>query len=155
MNPTQRKRPKPIFQASVIPYRRTPRGWEFCLITSIRRQKWGFPKGIIDPGETFAEAARKEAQEEAGLGGPVDDELLGEYRDHKWGRDLLVQVGLMKVTTVAPTWLEQDLRERRWVGAAEAQKLLRGRGHLLKFLERAVERLDSPQRSSSGEQSPD
>ena len=51
----------PLEQASAIPYRLRDGQPEFCLITSISTGKWGFPKGIVDPGETPEETAIKEA----------------------------------------------------------------------------------------------
>ena len=47
----------PILQACAIPFRRNGGQYEFCLITSLRKGRWGFPKGIIDKGETHIEAA--------------------------------------------------------------------------------------------------
>ena len=72
-----------IQQASAIPYRHGAKGVEFCLITATSGPHWGFPKGIIDPGETFIETALKEAHEEAGIHGHVVGEPLGTYDYNK------------------------------------------------------------------------
>ncbi|MEA2151039.1 MAG: hypothetical protein QOD69_2869 [Solirubrobacteraceae bacterium] len=42
--------------------------------------RWTFPKGGREPGETLAEAAAREAIEEAGAAGRVVGDALGEYR---------------------------------------------------------------------------
>ncbi|MDZ4781074.1 MAG: NUDIX hydrolase [Planctomycetia bacterium] len=114
----------PLAQSSVIPFRAAAFGLEFCLITSIRARKWGFPKGLIDPGETAIESGLKEAWEEAGLRGQVIGEALGDYRYEKWGETLEVAVYVMHVETVEDDWLESAMRERRWADADEAKLLI-------------------------------
>jgi phosphohistidine phosphatase len=130
----------PILQASAIPYRRGAEGLSFCLITSISGRRWGFPKGIIDPGETVIETALKEAYEEAGLHGHVVGEPLGTYEYDKWDTTLTVTVVLMEVTQCDENWYESDVRRRRWVNAEEAWELL-SRRELRELLTAAVGRL--------------
>ncbi len=111
-------------QACAIPYRYWNNRLEFCLITSSRKKRWGFPKGIIDPGETPGETALKEADEEAGLTGRIRGLPLGDYCYHKWGRDLEVVVWLMEVKEAADEWDESDVRRRRWVSADDVSRVL-------------------------------
>ena len=59
----------PILQSTVLPFRRQSERLEICLITSSHGPRWGFPKGVIDPGETAEETGLKEAYEEAGIRG--------------------------------------------------------------------------------------
>jgi phosphohistidine phosphatase len=127
-------------QASAIPFRRVESGFEVCLITSISSGRWGFPKGLIDPGETAPQTALKEAQEEAGLHGRLVGEPLGEYQYAKWGVMLTVAVYLMEVTKVEDTWLEADRRQRRWV-ALEAAASMLDRKYLARMLRSATARL--------------
>ena len=129
-------------QSSVIPYRRNGQSLEFCLITSLRKGLWGFPKGIIDPGETYVETAIKEVHEEAGLTGRIHGSPLGSYEYAKWGTRLAVTVVLMEVTRCDDEWDESDVRERRWVGLSEAKVLL-SRVALHELLDKAVARLAS------------
>ncbi|MBI2823121.1 MAG: NUDIX hydrolase [Planctomycetia bacterium] len=129
-------------QASAVPHRAADHGQEFCLITSISGGRWGFPKGIIDAGETPTETALKEALEEAGLRGRLDGEPLGQYRYAKWGRMLTVTAFLMEVNQCEDQWLEAHERQRRWVTADEALGLL-DRRPLARLLELALERLQS------------
>jgi 8-oxo-dGTP pyrophosphatase MutT (NUDIX family) len=116
----------PLAQASAIPFRWQNGALEFCFITSIRARRWGFPKGLIDPGETAIEAALKEAWEEAGLRGEIVGEALGSYQYEKWGERLDVEVFVMRVHSVADNWLEAEQRERRWANIEEAKQLITG-----------------------------
>ena len=132
----------PIRQASAVAYRIRDDRVEFCLITSIERGHWGFPKGIIDPGETPEETARKEAEEEAGLHGPIVGEPLGTYRYRKWGTELIVAVYLMQVARADDEWEESELRERIWCSADDARAIIR-RAEVRDLVELAVERIAS------------
>lgn len=132
--------PNPIEQAGAIPYRRCGDRLEFCLITSSSGKRWGFPKGIIDPDETFVETALKEAEEEAGLLGHVVGEPLGSYQYHKWDTSLTVIVVLMEVAHSRDDWPEAYVRRRRWVTAEQARELL-SQPALQELLDAAVERL--------------
>lgn len=130
-----------IPQACAIPFRRQEERLEFCLITSMGGKRWGFPKGIIDPGNSPTDAALIEAEEEAGLHGRIVGEVLGTFRYRKWDRDLDVEVYLMEVTGVDDAWLEADVREREWLSADEALDRL-GRAELEPLLRRAIAQLD-------------
>jgi 8-oxo-dGTP pyrophosphatase MutT (NUDIX family) len=112
--------PNPILQASAIPFRWRGGRLEFCLITSSNRGHWGFPKGIIEVGDTAEETALIEAHEEAGLRGHIVGRPIGEYRYQKWGTDLDVTVYLMVVDSVDDEWQEAEMRKREWVNADEA-----------------------------------
>lgn len=132
---------KPYDQASAVPYRFRDGELELCLITTTGKRRWGFPKGIIDPGENEEETALKEAVEEAGLSGEVDGPPLGSYTYSKWGRTLRVQVLLMKVQHAAERWEEQRIRERSWVSPEKALELL-DRPHLRKLVREAAKRTE-------------
>jgi 8-oxo-dGTP pyrophosphatase MutT (NUDIX family) len=110
-------------QAGALPYRRTRRGLEFCLITSTEG-RWIFPKGIIDPGETYKETASKEALEEAGLRGRFVGGPLGVYDMVKCQKPYTLVLLLMEVTACEDAWEEADFRERRWAAEDEARHLL-------------------------------
>jgi bis(5'-nucleosidyl)-tetraphosphatase len=43
------------------------RNAEILLLHEIEEDRWCFPKGHVDPGESLEEAARREIREEAGL----------------------------------------------------------------------------------------
>jgi 8-oxo-dGTP pyrophosphatase MutT (NUDIX family) len=138
---TQDKMPTPIPQASAIPFRRQGNDWSFCLITSSRRGRWGFPKGIIEGEDTAEITALKEAHEEAGLRGRICGEALGEYRYQKWGTDLDVRVFLMEVEFVDEEWPEAAIRQREWLNAKEAANRVAANGHVAAVFDVALQRL--------------
>ena len=74
----------------------------------MKKRRWIFPKGIIDPGETYQESALKEALEEAGLRGQIVGEPFGHFFDAKWGARLIVKVVVMEVEQSEATWPESD-----------------------------------------------
>lgn len=139
-----------IAQACAAPYRvGAGRALEFCLVTSLNKGRWGFPKGTVDPGETFLETALKEAWEEAGLCGEIVGEPLGRYDYEKWGGPLRVTVVLMRVTETLDEWLEKRMRQRLWCSADEALERLANAAQR-RLLKVAVQRLAAFERSSKG-----
>ncbi len=107
-----------------MPLRAAGQGLEVCLITSMGRGRWIFPKGVVDPGDTHAVTALKEAREEAGIEGVLLEPALGEYGDFKSSTRFSVTVFAMSVERVYETWLESSLRRRRWALLEEAHSLL-------------------------------
>lgn len=130
-----------ISQACAIPYRREGGRLEFCLITSLGGRRWGFPKGIIEPGNSPSETALLEAAEEAGHHGRIVGDALGTFRYRKWDSELDVVVFLMEVSQVDTAWLEANLRQREWLPADETLGRL-DRPELESMLRRAIARLD-------------
>ena len=132
-----------IQQVCAIPFRRPPgQPLEFCVITSIKKKKWIFPKGIIDPGETAEQTALKEAYEEAGLRGEIWSDPLGQFDDFKWGAHLNVTVVMMEVAESDVTWPEARIRQRRWVTPEMAIEML-ARDELKSLAALAVEKFQS------------
>ena len=124
----------------MVPFRGRGKQLEVCLITSIKKGRWILPKGINDPGESCHETALKEALEEAGLHGHIVGEPLGSYEDFKWGSVLRVSVLMMEVTKCDQDWLEDDVRERRWVSPERAAGML-SKPVLRRFVEEAASRI--------------
>ena len=142
-HPSPGDTPARIRQTCVVPFRRQGERIELCLITSLKRRRWIFPKGIVDPGETSEEAGLKEAFEEAGLHGRILGQPLGVYQDAKWGAELSVTVFVMAVERSAVEWPESAVRERRWVDPERAAELL-SKPQLRTYLAAALERLPAP-----------
>ena len=110
----------PLEQVCAVAFRRCDQRLEFCLITSLKKRWWGFPKGIVESHQNLAEAARQEALEEAGLLGTVVGQPLGSYADRKWNRELRVTGVLFEVHQVLDEWPEMPLRQRIWNTTEEA-----------------------------------
>jgi 8-oxo-dGTP pyrophosphatase MutT (NUDIX family) len=107
-----------------------------CMVTSRSGRRWVFPKGLIDPGHTPAEAALLEAWEEAGVVGTLDPEPIGSYVYEKLGSPHHVLVFRMSVIEVHPVWPERGLREREWLAIVEAMERVEEPG-LRELLRRA------------------
>jgi 8-oxo-dGTP pyrophosphatase MutT (NUDIX family) len=139
-----------IPQVCVIPFRRVREvdgSYEFCLVTSLRKKRWIFPKGIVDPGETLEQSACKEVWEEAGLRGELRPDPIGSFDDQKWGCELSVQVVLMEVTEAFDQWPEFSQRQREWFTAEAALCRLK-RNQLRLLFQRAVDLLESRRTST-------
>lgn len=94
-----------------------------ALVHRPRYDDWTLPKGKLDSGESFEEAALREVEEETGLRCRLERELPStSYTDQK-GRDKLVRWWLMEPEggDFAPN-VETD--ELRWLEPGEARALL-------------------------------
>jgi 8-oxo-dGTP pyrophosphatase MutT (NUDIX family) len=111
-------------QAAVLALRDNGRALEVCLLRKRKSNKWGIPKGLIDPGQTPEETALNEAWEEAGIVGALVGPSLGTYSYEKWGSVLTVAVYVMRVVDEHATWPEMSFRERAWKSMSEAASLL-------------------------------
>lgn len=129
---------------AAVPVRRTPAGeLEFLVVRTSKGDRWTFPKGGVERGESLPAAAAREAREEAGVTGTVSSRPLGTYRyaASRNGHDdvtaFLLEVdrdGLEAEPGRDPTWCEHDaavrkLAERRRAGYAKTMK------HLLRRVE--------------------
>jgi 8-oxo-dGTP pyrophosphatase MutT (NUDIX family) len=107
----------------------------------MNRGRWGFPKGLIDPGHTLEEAAAIESWEEAGLRGRVIGSPLGSYDDFKWGKMLLVTGVLLAVESWTDDWPESEQRKRMFCDARETGRRL-ARAAQQRLLAEALLQLD-------------
>ena len=84
---------------------------------------WSLPKGKLEKGEAWDEAALREVEEETGFRGELGRELSRvSYKDRN-GRDKLVRYWLVKpLSGEFEPGSEAD--ELRWVDAREAEELL-------------------------------
>jgi 8-oxo-dGTP pyrophosphatase MutT (NUDIX family) len=108
---------------AAVPVRpRAAGGLEFLLVRTRDGTRWTLPKGGRERGETLAEAAAREAVEEAGAAGRVGDEPVAEYRYRAdTVRAFLLEVG----DTAAPA---EPGRDPTWFGLEAARsKLAEGR----------------------------
>jgi 8-oxo-dGTP diphosphatase len=94
------------------------------LVHRPKYDDWTLPKGKLDPGETFEDAALREVEEETGLRCRLVRELpSSEYSDQK-GRSKLVRYWLMEVGADVGFVPGNEVDELRWVGRNDALALL-------------------------------
>ncbi len=100
-----------------------PDGPEVLIVHRPRYDDWTLPKGKLDAGETWADAAVREVVEETGLRCTLDAPLAEvRYEDHQ-GRPKVVRYWAMTVLDGAFT-VNDEVDEIRWVPLAEAAALL-------------------------------
>jgi 8-oxo-dGTP diphosphatase len=103
-----------------VVWRRGERGVEVVVVHRPRYDDWSLPKGKLDPGEGWEEAALREVREEVGLRCRLGDELppVG-YTDHK-GRAKVVRYWLMEPQDDPRFEPNEEVDEMRWLTAGEA-----------------------------------
>jgi 8-oxo-dGTP diphosphatase len=110
--------------AGGIPWRDADGGLEVVVIHRSHYDDWTFPKGKLDPGETWEQAAVREVWEETGIVAVLAHEIGGtRYRD-RHGRDKQVRYWSMPVAADAGFEAGDEVSERRWVRPDEAARLL-------------------------------
>ncbi len=94
------------------------------LVHRPRYDDWALPKGKLDAGESFEDAALREVEEETGLRCRLVRELApSEYTDNK-GRPKLVRYWLMEVEHDPGFEPNDEVDELCWLSPAEALSLL-------------------------------
>jgi 8-oxo-dGTP diphosphatase len=88
-----------------------------------RYDDWSLPKGKLDPGESFEEAALREVEEETGLRCRLIRELPTVSYDVR-GRRKEVRYWAMEVEDETPFVPNEEVDELRWVEPQEALALL-------------------------------
>lgn len=130
-----------ILQSGVIPYRVVHGRVDVLLVSSSSGKRWGIPKGWIVPTLTSAESAAKEAWEEAGIRGTVQLPAIGHYETRKFGFMIRVEVFLMQVEQQEDDYPESSSRNRQWVPANQAIKLIH-RAKLKQLIEQSLNQLE-------------
>jgi 8-oxo-dGTP diphosphatase len=109
--------------AGGVVWRRGPSGIEVAVVHRPHRGDWSLPKGKLDPGESWEEAALREVEEEIGLRCRLGRELPSVgYRDNS-GREKVVRYWLMEPLAGAfePN---AEVDELRWLIPSAAAGLL-------------------------------
>jgi 8-oxo-dGTP pyrophosphatase MutT (NUDIX family) len=117
-----------VRQVAALVYRIKKNQPEILLITSRGTGRWVLPKGWPQVGKTFAQSARTEAYEEAGIRGDVAPLPIGSYVYEKNdvcdkdGGDFIVDVFPMRFSRQEKKWPERGQRRSEWVSIEESAR---------------------------------
>ena len=93
------------------------------LVHRPRYDDWTFPKGKLDPGESFEDAALRKVEEETGVRCTLGRELPSSTYEVN-GRPKLVRYWLMAPDTQLEFEPNDETDDIRWVTPDEARALL-------------------------------
>ena len=130
VNHARRGSPQVVPAAGALVWRRRQGRLEVALVHRARYDDWSWPKGKLDPGETFAEAAVREVLEETGLavrlGIPLPELVHGLAN----GSTKVVRYWAAEVVGGSGA-LDHEVDEVRWLTVENARrKLSYSRDHL-------------------------
>ncbi|MBC7767517.1 MAG: NUDIX hydrolase [Phycisphaerales bacterium] len=129
-------------QVAAIPLRWSDGAPEVLLITSRGRSQWIVPKGWALMDCLAAECAAREAYEEAGVTGEVEQYSLGAFeyfKQTKQGRLYFeVTAYALHVERVLADWPERNKRRRSWF-APDVAAQLTGNESLSQLIKAAVQ----------------
>jgi 8-oxo-dGTP diphosphatase len=132
--------PEEVRAAGGVVWRRRDDGEvELAVAHRPRYDDWSFPKGKLDPGEGWEQAALREVDEEIGVRARLGEELApARYVDAK-GRPKQVRYWLMEPNegAFAPN---EEVDDVRWLSPADAERLLTY-PHDVALARKAAERL--------------
>jgi 8-oxo-dGTP pyrophosphatase MutT (NUDIX family) len=120
--------PAPKRAAGAVVFRRTDHGVRLLVLRAYRN--WDFPKGMIEPGETELEAAKRECIEETGLSDlafPFGDAHKDTvpYAGGKIARYFIAETATDHIELpISPELGRPEHHEWRWAGYDEAEDLL-------------------------------
>jgi len=118
-----------VLQAAALCLRDGAAGPEVLMVTSLGTGRWVLPKGWPMKGRTLAGAALREAWEEAGVVGTVEEPPVGAFSYQKIRKGRLplqcrVSVFLVRIDRLETTWPEHKRRRREWVALDRAAELV-------------------------------
>ena len=92
------------------------------LVHRPRYDDWTLPKGKLDPGESWQEAARREVEEETGLRCELGEEAGRTFYLDSRGREKAVRY--YRMTSDGEPFAQNEVDEVRWVPLTEAADVL-------------------------------
>jgi 8-oxo-dGTP pyrophosphatase MutT (NUDIX family) len=110
--------------AGGVVWRRGPGGVEVAVIHRPRYDDWSLPKGKLDPGESWEDAALREVEEEIGLRCTLGRELSPVAYEDRKGRHKVVRYWLMQPEGDAEFAPNEEVDELRWLVPDAAAGLL-------------------------------
>jgi 8-oxo-dGTP diphosphatase len=99
---------------------------QLAVIHRPRHEDWSLPKGKLEPGESFEEAARREVREETGIDAELLAELPAVTYEVRGGKQKLVRYWLMAPVEQDHAGFERndEVDELRWLSPGDALDLL-------------------------------
>jgi 8-oxo-dGTP diphosphatase len=96
---------------------------EIVVVHRPRYDDWSLPKGKLDEGETFEDAARREVEEETGMRCRLGRELGETHYEDRKGRPKVVRYWAMSECE-GDFQANDEVDELRWVPIGDAKRLL-------------------------------
>lgn len=117
----------PVLQVAALCWRRSRKGLRVLLITSRDTGRWIIPKGWPMRHRTEAQAAAREAFEEAGLRGPIEERSIGYYTytkkfGHGQSAACVVRLYPMEVHEMLKQYPETGQRRVKWFSPGGAAR---------------------------------
>ena len=98
---------------------------EFAVIYRPKYDDWTLPKGKLDPGETFEEAALREVEEETGLRCTLGRRLTDTHYRDRHDRPKLVQWWAMEAEPGSGEFKpNNEVSELEWLSPDDARRRL-------------------------------
>jgi len=127
-------RPVPTVEqvsAGGVVFRKADDAIEIAIVQIADELRWHLPKGLIDPGETFEQAALREVREESGIDaeivGPIDTIDYWFYAEYDGARrryHKFVHFFLMQAIGGNVGDHDHEVVESRWVTVDDAMAML-------------------------------
>ena len=117
--------------AGGVVYRKRHDSIEIAIIKIADELRWHLPKGLIDPGETFEQAALREVREESGIHGEIaglidkiDYWFYAEHDGERRRYHKFVHFYLMRFVGGDVRDHDHEVVESRWVTVDDALEML-------------------------------
>ena len=115
---------------AAVCHRRRGHALEFLVVRTKGGTYWTFPKGHVELGESPADAALREAREEAGVEGEIAPAPFTRYRYPSTRRDegeSLVSAFLLAVVRQGSPAAKERRRDPTWLAPKDATRRLTAR----------------------------
>ena len=100
------------------------RDGEVLVVHRPRYDDWSLPKGKLEDGETWEDAALREVHEETGVACRLLRELDDDHYTDRKGRSKRVRWWLMEPLSTAMRDADDEVDDVRWIALDEASELL-------------------------------
>ena len=97
---------------------------EFLVVHRPRYGDWSLPKGKLERGESFEDAAVREVEEETGVRCTLGHEIGSQRYVDRHGRNKLVRYWHMTPVASRPRPADAEVDGVRWVSTGDAAALL-------------------------------